>query len=1312
MATTHPGPGNRNPDDAIGESILKKALTRTKGRHRPYCVREEPKRAYYVSNLAPTHGVEEHEEFTSQINPSAITLKFKPKDLNGTLERVAVEFDVYYPSHPTYEEYQVLVERSRRGSQIEEQRGANFASDSGAASQEDGEALDPQHEVGAESLYALNEDFYRRVTVTYEDSIDLSNDTEEAASFTNGLQSAVEEAISEATDEVKATQEQPESEDYPDLDLWDLSEADFGRVVGDLDPAPNGAIQWNVEFQSLVQTRGPHHRDNQVALRLMNCPVGDKDDPHNADEPHLFNPKITVEATIDSYEFNLGPDDYRFDQHIRSKGSNCSTSVESLDSDSDRYRVETTATPRSEVYEFEFNTDYDTQFEALAGDASADTVEVLEDIAEGMDDYLDAWVHRRLDAFLNEYDADEAWEDFKDGTRMDAVYRLANEEPDDSDGDWDGPWEVAEFVRSAVKFDEERERFRSGIEVLENEEDVLTAFQMMNEVNHRIHWKFQPAREGFEGWRLFQLVFIVSNLSSIVARDPADRYQQYASEYDHMAEVLWFPTGGGKTEAYVGLVLFNLFFDRLRGKDNGVTAWIRFPLRLLSRQQKARFMRAILVAEDMRTDPADAGGLDATGAEFSLGYFPGSQDSPNAIGTSRDNRDETYAAASTSEHAREQFERECNHLDECPLCGSEVVVRYAQSTDSDDPVVKPNGVYHYCTGDALGEGEECIDRIPLFVVDRDIYRHSPSVLLGSLDKIAVMGMQPRFANLLGNFTTECPIHGRGYSGRCPEKDVCEFEDNSDEFSDVEPGTREDRDAEFFDPVPTLHLIDEVHLLNEELGAFASHYETTYLSLCEEIGDARPKLLTSTATIAEYDRQIENLFQTDATRFPEEGPTLGETFYGELNEQKVERAYHGLTPNNKTHLYAVLDLIKQYHEVVRDYHGMSPDELVREVVRGYHVRNPGAALDGLIAEDALALDPNGVQECVDENLDTLVAQAGWTDGFDADEQAEVLDRYMTSLVYFTNKREKDTYRKNIGKQIHDEMKRDGYMVPIEDEQLTADTEDEGILTRLEDPEDDWRERIDTVPATSFVGHGIDVPRFNFMTFFGYPDQTFQYIQSSSRVGRQANKPGHVLGVFRPFDKRDRHRYKYFEKLHEYLSRTVEPVPIDRWAKFAVDKTFPGVFMSIILQYYRPMAYRKRDDSDDPFTLGSGAKEQRVNLQNADHLYEAMHNDRWFPELTKEALLDASDPDDSVGLLAEAYGLNNDYYTNDYFVERVEKHRDDIWRYWTEHLDTDMDFPEWPDGEGPMINLRDIGTSGDITAYSTDGTSQFIEGLSSK
>jgi hypothetical protein len=499
----------------------------------------------------------------------------------------------------------------------------------------------------------------------------------------------------------------------------------------------------------------------------------------------------------------------------------------------------------------------------------------------------------------------------------------------------------------------------------------------------------------------------------------------------------------------------------------------------------------------------------------------------------------------------------------------------------------------------------------------------PSILLGSLDKIAVMGMQPRFANLLGNYTTKCPVHGYGYSGKCSEHQVCE---HGSEIKKVDPDS-------VCDPIPTLHLIDEVHLLNEELGTFASHYETLYQTLCERIGGEKPKILASTATISEYERQIENLFQTGATRFPAAGPVQGETFYGHLTET-VEREYMGFVPRNRSHLYAVLDTIIDYHQVIRDAYDMQPEELG---------------------------DASGVES------------------LSADDQKMILDLYETSIVYFNAKDRKDRYRENIIKYANNEMVNDGYEAPIRERQLTADTESPELLDELEDPGDTlFEDRIDTVPSTSFIGHGIDVDRFNMMLFFGYPRQTFQYIQASSRVGRQSGVVGFVLDVFDPLNERDAHRYRYFEKIHEYLDRTVEPVPIDRWAKFGIERTFTGILQACLIQYCRPLMYRSYEITIDDET-------ERVNVQKASHLHEIMTNESTYPELTEAKLKE---------MVESAFALDNGYYTNPYFRSEVNRKTTKVWNYWTKKL-PEMSYPEFPDGEEPMISLRDIGEQGTIT-----------------
>jgi len=1140
-----------NKTHQLGQHLMAETIKRARGRDKPYCVGDLPSDKYYVSNLSPEYGSADREEFDAKTRPSSISLECQPElDTSGTVQ---LEFDFYVPGVPTYDEYCTIQERRLRAAKID------------ATDQFDEDASWQNvsiEEIDRDTLYTFDEPFFRRGTVTIKETLSLSDLGRQAEEITTELDETVRAEVNELADTHLLTTDSIAVQQYSTSELVTISEEEYNQLQKSASPIDLTDLTWDIRFRASLS-------EEELSLTLSNHPPtgGIEDANDGPGERYIFNPRISFTAPLKPYTFDLIPEDYRYDQHMWAKGRNCATTV---DQSTSPPTVKTTAVPTAPVYEFEFNTEYTTSFEELS---QGDTIQILKEIANGMREYHESWTGPRRNEVANDLELGEK--------------------------------ELAEYDADAEEFDAEIERFEHGIHILENDPQARRAFRLMNEVNARQH--------DFPGWRLFQLVFIVSNLSAIVRREHPD----LATEYDELTDVLWFPTGGGKTEAYLGLIIFNLFYDRLRGKDSGVTAWIRFPLRLLSRQQKSRFLESLLHAERLRRSDSERG-LAGAGEPFSLGFFAGSHDTPNSIGTNRDTFREMF------QDSQAQLEDRCQVIDACPLCDSEVTVTYD---------VDANSVFHTCTGD------DCLGRLPLYVVDRDIYRYVPSILLGSLDKIAITGQQPRFANLLGNYTTRCPDHGYGYSGKCSEHQLCERD--SDELESVDPN-------EAYDPVPTLHLVDEVHLLNEELGTFSSHYETLYQTLCDEIHGEQPKILTSTATIAEYERQIEHLFQTDATRFPTDGPVRGETFYGELTKT-IEREYLGFKPANRSHLYAVLDTIIDYHQLIRDAYEIPADELAE-------------------------------QAGIDELSET--------------KKEEILDLYETSVVYFNNKRRKDRYRENIAKYAGGEMVRDGYEHPIRERQLTADTENPELLEQLEDPDGvPFDERIDTVPSTSFIGHGIDVDRFNMMLFYGYPRRTFQYIQASSRVGRQSGVVGFVLDVFDPLKERDDHRYRYFEKLHEYLDRTVEPVPIDRWAKFGIDRTFTGILNSILLQYYRPKMHRQHQlavNDDSPMA---------ANVQKADHLYELMTNDT-YEDLAKERL---------QSLVERAYGLDNDHYTNPYFYEEVRRKTNRVWQFWIQEL-PGMSYPQYPEGNKPMISLRDIGEQGSLTPQYNN--QNFIDSLISE
>ncbi|MDQ1744801.1 MAG: hypothetical protein QOE23_3140, partial [Pseudonocardiales bacterium] len=271
----------------------------------------------------------------------------------------------------------------------------------------------------------------------------------------------------------------------------------------------------------------------------------------------------------------------------------------------------------------------------------------------------------------------------------------------------DGQPHHAEAAADLAQFSDELRRFRLGRRVLADDPRLARAFQLANEVFARAN-----AGAPFDTWRLFQLVYIVTNLPALAAREDPD--PELRRELDHV-DVLWFPAGGGKTEAYLGLIITALFYDRLRGKNAGVTSWLRFPLRMLSVQQLFRTLRVLVVAEELRQDRHI--GSD-TADPFALGYLVGSGGTPNALkwphgwwkGWDAESRLAEKGTFSES-HQDDRL------VTRCPYCRSDTVI-----LDLDTDVVR---IIHRCTA--------CGRTLPLYMTDEEVYRYLPAVLISTVD---------------------------------------------------------------------------------------------------------------------------------------------------------------------------------------------------------------------------------------------------------------------------------------------------------------------------------------------------------------------------------------------------------------------------------------------------------------------------------------------------------------------------------------------------------------------------------------------------
>lgn len=273
-------------------------------------------------------------------------------------------------------------------------------------------------------------------------------------------------------------------------------------------------------------------------------------------------------------------------------------------------------------------------------------------------------------------------------------------------------------------------RIHSGIKLLENNEIARESFQLANQAmltqRARIVWLKQksdnrpnlPVLDGTHRWRPFQLAFMLMCLESIENERDAAR---------SMVDLLWFPTGGGKTEAYLGLTAFTIFLRRLKNKEygSGVTVLMRYTLRLLTIQQFQRAATLIMACENIRLSMSNRLGQDP----ISLGLWVGGSATPNSLKDAKSALNELLDGERVLEGNPYQ-------ILSCPWCGKKLSPRDYQISGS-MKIQCPNSSCDFASG------------MPLFLVDEDIYYHRPSLLIGTVDKFARMPWMAQVSEIFG-----------------------------------------------------------------------------------------------------------------------------------------------------------------------------------------------------------------------------------------------------------------------------------------------------------------------------------------------------------------------------------------------------------------------------------------------------------------------------------------------------------------------------------------------------------------------------------
>jgi hypothetical protein len=836
----------------------------------------------------------------------------------------------------------------------------------------------------------------------------------------------------------------------------------------------------------------------------------------------------------------------------------------------------------------------------------------------------------------------------------------------------------------------------------------------------------------YTGWRLFQLAFILAHVPTLASRMPeyADRFDPFRDELS--ASLLYFPTGGGKSEAFFGLLIFNLFLDRLRGKDRGVSALVRYPLRLLTLQQARRLMRILIQAELVR-HVARVGRWP-----FEIGFWVGSGNTPNRVAqgfggvplvtAAAHANDQSLltppqGASSTAADARRRSNRyvealqSYDKLRSCPACGSPTGMRKYRDQAGRIGIVCFNDAD--CAWNLAFPPAPVRVPLPFLLTDDTIYQRAPAVVLGTIDKLALIGQHDRTINAIAGMFGAAryidPHNGHLLMPRSA-KDLRAAEDAG--LTRLRPAFLAG-DNVFHDPFPSLIVQDEGHLLDESLGTFSGLFETVFerieLRLGEGLlneqvatwrpaGDAAPrprlaKVIAATATISDPDRQLRVLYQREPLRFPCPGPSLYESFYSAPQEPlRAERLAYAATLPARLRPERSAPRMRTYVSIMTN--GRSHTMTTSAVVSAYHLAftrlwNKLEANDtaGVVRTLAGALP-------VEDPLTGLRAQALSEIVGQRDLLASLLDLQRISLTYVTNKKGGDQVIETLESQVDRDQRIAGVgelpfntalisggVTIAEIQEVMQRAEETGVPGQRFAPLD---EALRNIVATSAISHGVDVDKFNAMFFAGLPTDIAEYIQASSRVGR--SHVGFSWLVPTPHSRRDRYVVETHDQFHRFLERMIPPPAVQRWADRAIRRVMPSVVQ----------AYLCAVAEQDLFRLAPDA-----NKASARTFTTAASILSWSNRLGRAASIEALRDFalEAIGLVGRGSTAIGAAPHADYYRDFVEREIRNILDVFTDRSDSSALASYWQRRESanfrrPMTSLRDVDAGGIIVAAGRD------------
>lgn len=671
-----------------------------------------------------------------------------------------------------------------------------------------------------------------------------------------------------------------------------------------------------------------------------------------------------------------------------------------------------------------------------------------------------------------------------------------------------------------------RDRIRSGLAYLATNGDAFEAFKLTNHVMAEAALRGNPGRYDAThrpSWRLFQLAFVLLNVESVGNDQHPDR---------EAVELLFFPTGGGKTEAYLGVAAFAMLLRRLRGRERadggaGVAVLLRYTLRLLTLDQLGRAATLICALEVLRRKNEKALGTH----RFSIGLWVGRSGTANRM------KDAEKQLSIYKANPKDPRRSSGVPLASCPWCRTAFVPNcFGIDKREGDPwalrvrCANLDCDFHADASRGIG--------IPVAVVDEQVYRELPAFLLATVDKFAVLPWRGSAGALFGRVAKV---------------------DGGDFFAvgDRAPARAQNLPGNLLPP--ELIIQDELHLITGPLGTMVGLYETAIDHLSRGPNGSPPKIIASTATARRAGHQIRALYGRKVVEmFPPPGLDASDTFFSRTDTAvEATRQYVGVAaPGRSLKAIAVRVYSTLLSAAYKDWHRS-----------GGGASNPADTYATLVTYFNTLRDLGGAQRLVQEEVAPRCGRLDMRHAFQEASSPWCRSRNLNfEVLELTSRQSTDDIRKATIKL------RAPYQSP-----------DGG--------------KNDVLLASSMISVGVDIPRLGLMVMNGQPRTVAEYIQATSRVGRET--PGLVVTVHNLRRPRDRSHYERFSAFHEGFYRMVEAASVTPFSSRAIDRGLAGVVVTLARHGWRPLTPNRAVDRVDTIASLPGDVGAIVSSRAAGH-----------------------------------------------------------------------------------------------------------------